>query len=163
MKTLHDYVAERCDEFGDCLLWKLGCIKGHPSGRWQGKSVLIRRVLWEQQHGPVPAGKVLRCTCGHAACLNIEHCQPMTYRAIAKIDGAAGKMSGPVRSAKIAAKKRASKQAKITQEDAQAIRASNETLQTWADRLGINIATASKIRNGKIRRDFSNPWMGLGA
>ena len=47
MKTLHDYVAERCDEFGDCLLWKLELHQRPPVWTVAGQSVLIRRVLWE--------------------------------------------------------------------------------------------------------------------
>lgn len=64
--------------------------------------------------------------------------------------------------AKIAAAKRASPQAKITQEDARAIRESVEPLRVMSERYGIHIGTASKIRRGLCRRDFYSPWTGLG-
>lgn len=63
--------------------------------------------------------------------------------------------------ARIAAAKRASPQAKITQDDALAIRASTEILRIVAERYKISIGTASKIRRGLMRRDFDSPWAGL--
>jgi hypothetical protein len=63
--------------------------------------------------------------------------------------------------ARIAAAKRASKQAKITQADAQAIRASSEPLKQVAARYGIAWGYASRIRRGEVRRDFDSPWSQL--
>ena len=63
--------------------------------------------------------------------------------------------------ARIAAAKRASPQAKITQADAAAIRASTEVLRILAERYGICIGTVSKIRRGICRKDFTSPWAGL--
>lgn len=63
--------------------------------------------------------------------------------------------------ARIAAAKRASKQAKITQADAQAIRASTEPLKAMSERYGISFQTASKIRRGEVRKDFDSPWSAL--
>lgn len=63
--------------------------------------------------------------------------------------------------ARIAAAKRASPQAKITDADAQAIRESTELLRVLSARHGIAMGTASKIRRGMMRRDFTSPWAGL--
>lgn len=162
--ALQAYVAARVVEDGDCLRWTGFCFNGHPAGCVGGHKVLIRRALYAAQVGPIPAGKVLACTCDVPLCVVVEHCEPTTYRRIALRCGAQGLMSGLVRSARIAEVKRASSQAKITQADAQAIRASDEPLRVLGDRYGINPATAGRIRNGQARRDFAgNPWIGLGA
>lgn len=153
------HYAARIREDGDCLRWLGSCCNGHPAVRIDGKTVLVRRVL--MQPGP---GKIARCTCGTDDCINPEHLTVTTYRAVAKQLGALGVMSGPVRSARIAAVKRAGKQARITQETARAIRDSDETGRVLAARYGIAEATVSKIRLGQVRREFAgNPWRGLGA
>jgi hypothetical protein len=74
-----------------------------------------------------------------------------------------GIMSGPVRSGRIAATKRIGPQAKITQDDARAIRASDDSGKTLSLRYGISESTVSKIRRNKMRREFEgNVWAGLG-
>lgn len=162
--TLDDYIAARTVEDGDCLRWTGTTYNGHPGGTLDGKKFLIRRALWLRDRGEIPKGKVLRCTCDLDLCVNLNHCTPMTMRAITKIEGAAGKMSGPIRSAKIAAAKRAGRQAKVTQEQVREIRASDEPGTVLAARHGVSEATISKYRLGHCRREFAgNVWQGLGA
>ena len=157
-------LAMHSHEDGDCIVWTGGCCNGHPAIRIDGKTTLVRRALWVQAKGPIPAGKVLRCTCGTPKCINLDHCEPMTHKAIAQIEGAAGKMSGAIRSAKIAAAKRAGKQAKLTQEQVREIRAADEPGTVLAARYGVAEATISKYRLNRCRREFGgNPWQGLGA
>ena len=162
MSKLNEYVDARSTEDGDCLRWTGTVYNGHPGGTIDGKKVLIRRELYEAKHGPIPKGRVIRCTCTTPLCVEEEHFQLSTYKAIAKACGALGLMSGPVRSARIAATKRASTQAKITQEAARAIRSSDETGAVLAKRHNLSEATISKIRNHQVRREFAgNPWAGL--
>lgn len=159
-----EQLALHSHEDGDCIVWTGGCCNGHPAIRIDGKTTLVRRALWVQANGFIPPGRVLRCTCGTSKCINLDHCEAMTYKAIAKIEGAAGKMSDPVRSAKIAAAKRAGSQAKITQEQAREIRTSDEPLAALGARYGISESTASRIKRNTVRREFGgNPWQGLGA
>jgi len=63
--------------------------------------------------------------------------------------------------ARIASAKRSSSQAKLTQENAQAIRNGTEPLRVVADRYAISIGHASMIRRGLRRRDFDSPFAGL--
>lgn len=147
-------------EDGDCLRWTGACINGHPAMN----KALVRRVLWEKKHGPIPAGKILRCTCELKRCINLDHCEVSTYRKVAKECGAQGLMSGPTRSAKIAAAKRSGRQAKVSQDDVRVIRDSTEPGTVLAERYGVSEATISKYRLGHCRREFTaNPWQGLGA
>lgn len=163
--TLLDYVAARIIEDGDCWRWTAGTVNGHPSATINGRrGALVRRELFASIHGPIPRGRIVRCICELPLCVNPAHAMLTTYKAVAKECGALGLMSGPVRSARIAAVKRASTQAKISQEDARAIRASDEPGCVLAARYRVAEATISKIRRGRVRREFAgNPWQGLAA
>jgi hypothetical protein len=165
------YIKARIVEDGDCLRWTGGCAgkAKHPalpkSLQQPGKSSLVRRVLWEGKHGPIPTGKILRCTCGMQRCIDIAHCELSTFKKVALECGAMGLMSGPVRSAKIAATHRARHPlTRTTQEQVREIRASDEPGTVLAARYGVSEATISKYRLGHFRREFSgNVWAGLAA
>lgn len=167
-EELATYIRARTVEDAGCLRWTGSTVAGgrHPTMRLPGgKQVLIRRLIVEARLGhPIPRGKIVRCTCETPLCVADDCLVLTTYRAVALECGASGLMSGPVRSARIAATKRAGKQAKIRQEDARAIRDSNDTGVEIARRYGISQGTVSKIRKGHVRREFvGNPWQGLAA
>lgn len=163
--NLIDLINRNTVEDGDCLRWTAGCCNGHPAMRWgDKKTAMVRRVQWEEKHEPIPPGKIIRQTCETPKCVNDEHSALTTTKALTKDLGARGVMSGLIRSAKIAAVKRAGKQARINQEDARVIRGSEERLSVLAARYGISESTASRIKLGTMRREFSgNVWQGLGA
>jgi hypothetical protein len=162
------YFAARVVECGDCLRW-IGSITrggiGHPTMRLAGgKQVLVRRQVWEQANGPIPPGKIIRCRCETPLCVALEHLRLTTYRELALQLGALGVMSGPVRSARIAAVKRAGKQAKMSQDEARAIRASDESSPILSRRYGVSVSHICRIKRGDVRREFAgNVWAGLGA
>jgi len=60
---------------GDCLR----CTSHRPNskGRVQvnrkGKLFLVYRLLWEEQNGPIPAGKVLMHSCDNVWCHELSH------------------------------------------------------------------------------------------
>ena len=160
--NLLDYVRARCVEDGDCLRWTGTLYNGHPGGTLDGRKILIRRALYEHANGPIPAGQIIRCHCGTPLCIQREHWRLTTYRSVATECGALGLMSGPVRSARIAATKRAGPQARITQDEARAIRVSVEPGTVLAARHGIAESTVSRIRRSEVRREYvGNPWAGL--
>lgn len=159
INQLPEVLARRVVECGDCLRWTGWCTMGHPSLKIDGKARLVRRWLYERLHGPIPAGRVIRCTCETPRC--IAHLRASTYREIALECGAKGLMSGHARSARIAAVKRAGRQARITQADAVAIRCSDESSTVLARRYGISVSSVCRIRRGEFRRDFSSPFAGL--
>ena len=57
-----------------CWVWQAAVTtRGHPIA-WDGtRHVLVRRVLWEQEHGPLPGGYHLRRRCGDVRCVNPSH------------------------------------------------------------------------------------------
>lgn len=157
-------------EDGDCLRWTAGVVGKckHPYVAIYSpkrKCLLVRRAVWEQAHGPIPPGKIIRCTCGTPGCILLEHLELTTFQKLAKQLGALGVMSGPVRSAKIAASHRARHPlTKVSQEDVRTIRASDEPGTVLAARYGVSEATISKYRLGHCRREYGgNVWQGLGA
>jgi hypothetical protein len=147
-------------EDGDCLLWTAG-VNGnkHPMWRVNGKSQAVRRVLWEEAKGPIPDGRVLRLTCGMYRCLNLDHCKPVSRKTVATECGRLGLMSGAVRSARIAASKRAHPKAKLTADIVSAIRASDETQSVLGQRYGICQKTVCNIKRGLLWRDYSSPFV----
>lgn len=168
--TLDAYIAARTVEDGDCLRWTGGCAgkAAHPAIAIYSpkrKTVLVRRAVWEQAHGPIPAGKIIRCNCSTPRCIALDHLELTTFGKLAKELGALGIMSGPVRSAKIAASHRERHPlTKLTQEQVREIRASDEPGTVLAERYGVCEGSISKYRLGRCRREFSgNVWQGLAA
>lgn len=71
-------------------------------------------------------------------------------------------MSDQVRSAKIAATKRA-QMAKLTIEQVREIRQRTTTIVQAAEKYGVHPSKISLIRRHQIWREHSTPWAGLGA
>jgi hypothetical protein len=162
---------DRITEDGDCLRWTGGVVgkRAHPYvSVWspKRKCLLVRRLVWEEARGPIPAGKIVHCTCNTPQCVSLEHLEITTFAKLAKQLGALGVMSGPVRSAKIAAAHRARHPlTKCTQEQVREIRTSDAPGNVLAARYGVSEATISKYRLNHCRREFgaANPFQGLGA
>jgi hypothetical protein len=45
------------------LLWKGGLANGHPAVKHQGRTVYLKRILWEATHGPIPGDLVVVSAC----------------------------------------------------------------------------------------------------
>lgn len=161
MTTL-ERLSKFYEEDGSCLIWKGGCCNGHPATRHNGKTVLVRRLLWQELHGEIPAGHIVRMTCECKKCIEPTHMKCTTYQRLGKELGAKGIMSGPVRSAAIQRTKRKT-QGKLTIEAVRAIRASDETTVALAVRYGVAQAHISKVRKHKCQIDYQSPFTGLGA
>ena len=162
MTALSAYIAARTVDDGGCLRWIGAAGNGHPSMRVDGRQVLTRRVIVELDSGPIARGKIVRCTCETPLCVAREHLIVTTYRAVATECGRRGLMSGPVRGARIAASKRCSEKAKLTAEAVREIRASTSTGVALARRYKVSESTVSRIRLGRMWREFvGNPWAGL--
>ena len=130
--------------------------------RKDGKTMLVRRAIWQDLHGEIEAGKIVRMTCETLKCIHPKHMTLTTYKRLGKEMGAQGKMSDPVRSAKIAATKRA-KYGKLTAEAVSDIRSSPETGRAMAVKYGVDEKHISRIRLNHCWKQFSSPWTGLGA
>jgi hypothetical protein len=159
MRLFTQLIDRTIDDAG-CAVWKQSCCNNHPAFRKDGKTMLVRREIWKDINGEIPAGKIIRMTCETDKCVTPEHMEVTTYQRLAKQLGKIGAMSGPLRSAKIAATKRA-KYAKLTHDAVIEIRSSNETGKALAEKFQVAQAHISKIQLGKCWKQFSSPWAGL--
>jgi hypothetical protein len=55
------------------LLWRGACANGYPAIKQGTRTVYLNRHLFEELHGPVPAGAVVTSSCGVRACIEPEH------------------------------------------------------------------------------------------
>lgn len=156
------YIAARVKEDGDCLVWT-GAVKSgssYPIGSVCGERILVRRVLWEREHGPLPEGRVVAHVCSTRCC--VKHVEAMTQAKLGVIAAKVGRNGGVLRSARIAAAKQAGPSAKLTPEIVAEIRASKEMRKTLAERYGVTPSLVSKVALGKAWREYTtNPWLGL--
>ena len=159
-KTTDKLLANTIDD-GGCLVWQSGAVKGHPQASVRGKCLMVRRVLWEALKGPLADGELVRCTCNTPKCINLDHCEKTTRRKLGQELGAAGRMGGFARSAANAKAKRASAQAKLTDEAVRRIREGSEAASELSEALGVSAGHVNKVRRGEARQDFTNPFAGL--
>jgi len=59
---------------------------GYARAGREGKTRLLHRVAWEQQHGPTPKGQRVFQYCGNRRCVNPEHLRLMTPTEIRQED-----------------------------------------------------------------------------
>ncbi|MBC7620608.1 MAG: hypothetical protein H7293_16760 [Candidatus Saccharibacteria bacterium] len=161
--NLLETIARKTTDDAGCMVWSGACCNGHPAMKMpDGKTSLIRRLLWSELHGEIPAGHIVRMTCTTPRCVSDEHLELTTYKKLGKELGALGVMSGPVRSAAIARAKRKT-HAKLSDEAVRDIRSSVEFGYILAERHGVSAGHVSKIQKHKAWREFSSPFAGLGA
>lgn len=79
---LYESLVNRCVRHGSCLIWTGWKTKGgvaqmnlKRNGKW--RQHYVRRVLWEEVHGPIPPGGAISPTCRNQACVNPE-CMALT-------------------------------------------------------------------------------------
>lgn len=144
------------------MVWTGACCNKCPAIRIDKKTVLVRRVLWEEANGKIPSGHIAHMSCETPGCVEPEHIRIMKHSTLSKKLGAAGVLSGKARSAKIAATKRG-KSEKITSEIALEIRNSIEPARVAAIRYGVSQSHVRKIRRNQAWADFKSPFAGLGA
>lgn len=158
-----EWIAARCEEDGDCLLWKLQVSDSkrpiykplQPDGR--KPSIQVARKVWERKHGPIPPGMLITVSCGNPRCL--EHLEMITTaernsRQWRAQDNRARKTRAVTATGR--------KRAKLDMEKARYIRASDATIKEVAQELGVSFQLVSRVRRGVAWKD-ANPFGGLGA
>lgn len=156
-----DWLYARCSEIDGCLVWKRSASHGSDPqatlGGRAGGTILVRRALWELvNERPFPRNRVARCSCGTDLCVHPDH-----VIAVKKADLQRGKPLPLSHRAQIAKTKRA--QSKLTQANVAYIRRTEGPLEDVANEFGIDPSYVGMIRLGKVRIDYANPFVGLGA
>ncbi len=58
----------------DCIIWTKGATgSGYPAMKRDGRTVYVKRDLWESHRGPIPEGMTVRSRCGNRLCVNVAH------------------------------------------------------------------------------------------
>jgi hypothetical protein len=131
------YVERDCGYRSPCWVWTYG---HDPNGYGMKRVGRTNRrahvVLWEREHGPVPAGRQLDHLCRNRTCVNPDHLEPVTH----------------------AENCRRGAQAILSKDDVRVIRARidrGEGNQIIASDFGVTHYCISDIRRGKSWRGIS--------
>lgn len=160
MTALTERIRLKCVECGDCLLWH-GAVNrgGFPfisSGR---KAVSVRRAVYEEKHGPIPAGLVVAPVCGHKACVSDGCLEAMTRKESARRAAARGAFITPASIRARTVTRRS--QSKYRDVIARVKNAKHGTLKAVAEEVGMSYAFAKLVRQGKKWAELNNPFAGL--
>jgi hypothetical protein len=55
------------------MLWTGGLANGYPAVKHEGKTVYLKRLVWEEHFGSIPKGSVVTSTCGRRTCIEPSH------------------------------------------------------------------------------------------
>lgn len=155
--TILERILPRTIEVGDCMEWQGHFCQGkHPQiNLGGGRVVTVRRALWEEANGPVPAGLWVGLSCGNWRCVCPAHLVARTRSKALR-----GRSRTPQEIISVATARRA--QSRLTMEDARAMRASDEPVKALAARYRISWGYVWRIRRGEAWADTASPWQGLG-
>lgn len=150
-------LLKHAEPTGECLEWTGHAAGGqHPQvklGGRAGRVYNVRRVLWVLTRGFVPANRQVGVKCDCELCVHPD-CLVLRTRAAAM----KGVKKSLLSARRMAATKRA--KSKLTEEMVSEIR-SSEKPAIWFDRnWRLGNGTASNIRRGRSRRDFSADMLG---
>lgn len=152
-----DELNARVIEDDGCLLWTGATSDGKRPAIWiDGKLRSARRVIYELIKGPIPEGKRVGVRCKKDLCVCPECLVARTVSQSLR-----GLKRDEAFKRKISATKRA--KSVITPELVQLIRCSPLNNVHLGRELGMVHQTIAKIRNGKIWKDHTSPFSGLGA
>jgi hypothetical protein len=144
-------IRERLDRFSQ-LNEETGCIEftgttpgpGYGMMKVDGRPKGAHRVAWELANGPVPPGKQILHRCDNPPCVNPNHLFVGTHADNMRDKVSKGRQRG-------AARGEANHNAKISDVDVDAIRASSVLQKDVAAEYGISQSMVSRIRCGNRR------------
>jgi hypothetical protein len=128
------YMIEDCGYVTPCWVWQRKCGRDGYGEAWCGErkqSMKAHRLYYEQHVGPIPAGMHVDHKCQNVACVNPNHLEPST-----PLDNI-----------------RRSRHAKLTMEDARAIRLSPKTGVELAAEYGVDKSVISAIRRHRTWKE----------
>lgn len=127
------YLTRTVETECGCRIW-LGYKTKDGYGRVcrDGEVQFLHRVMWEDRHGPIPPGMVVRHSCDTPSCINVDHLEIGTHA-----DNANDKVV------------RGRSRHKIKVGDVPIIAAAKGTYREIADRFGISAASVCLIKKSK--------------
>ena len=154
MHTLESIHA-RCEEVGECWVW-MGKMTAqrHPSASHNGKSMLVRRRVFELVHGTLPDTRRfgIVTTCGNHRCVNPEHLRNASRASMVRLAYKNGRRN-PLREYTARSRARVgSTGSKLTPEIAAAIRTDTRPTKELAAEFACSESLIRKVRTGLIWR-----------
>lgn len=151
-------IAPYIEEVGECEVW-MGSTQwkcATPVLRWGKGCVNVRRLLAIAEGRDVTG---LMCTtrCGNVKCVRPSHILIVTRRELQRRVARATSYEARLPALSVAARRRA----KLTIEQARAIREAEGKQREIAQAFGVSQHTVSMIKRGLMWRDWSNPWAQL--
>lgn len=125
----------------DCILVKADPYRdGYGTVHRKGRTQSAHRRAYEDEHGPIPDGMVVRHKCDVRNCVNLDHLELGT---------AADNQQDSIRRGRMAGMK-------LTQTDVEEIRSSTDTQRVLAKRYGVSQPRISKIKTGEAYRTIGH-------
>lgn len=73
-------IVSRIRRTGCCWQWVGGTNSNHyGTVSFRGRVVMVHRLVYEDTHGPIPAGLTLDHLCHNTDCVNPDHLEPVTH------------------------------------------------------------------------------------
>lgn len=154
---LVEYFGRSMRREGQHLVWGTNWDRWHRAVlRIDGGRYDVRRELYRIRTGRALGVKdSVRSRCEHEACMAAA-CQVLH-----KAKGSKGPRHSAATKAKLAAAKRA--RSKYDPELVARVKASTKSYKQIALETGMNLSTVGAIKAGRLWKDYSSPWAGLGA
>jgi hypothetical protein len=161
MQTL-ERLKSRCIEEGECWLWQgANDGNGRPVVVHMGARIPARRLARQLADDRIiPDTRQVTCTCGNLDCISPACSIVATPATTHKMASARGSYRNAARDRRMAVAKRAN--SPITEDVVQKIREA-ESGRAAADSTGVSYSHAKAIRAGRARKEYANPFSGLGA
>lgn len=156
-----DTIYGRCDEVGDCWIWRGACSHKAPAINIGGMSTSVRRFIAGTLQGKSIKGRYVTVCCGEPLCVAPDHLRVVTR---SQLNTMAARRTGYgqnlARAAKLAQARR--RRARLSPELVQMIRESDLSDAQLAKQLGVAKSTINDARRGDTWRDYhNNPWTQL--
>lgn len=155
-----DIIQARCDEVGDCWIWKGAYSHKAPAINIGGRSTNVRRFITGTLQGKSIKGRYVTVCCGDLKCVAPDHLRVVNRSQLNKqIADITGYAHSVTRSVRLAEARR--RQARLSPEQVELIRQSSLSNAVLARQLGVAKSTVNDARRGDTWRDYTNPFSQL--
>lgn len=136
------HVLSRCVRSpSGCLLWQGSINNGYGHTQVKGRMKKVHRVVWEENHGPIPEGLLVCHTCDVRNCEDINHLFLGTDKD--NVQDMMMKNRDAMRGTK-------NPHAKMTDEMVREIRNAEGTHRYLAAKYNVNVAQITRVKNKQI-------------
>lgn len=154
-----DRILAKCVEEGDCLIWT-GATDGRstPVMHVGGRNTQVRRVMLEDRlKRPIRKGYVAARACHNRMCVAcVKEAQNRSIVAAQR-----GAFNSIAKDLSISLAKR--KLSRYSDDKVRAVRDAEGSYASIAEKFGMSRAYVGDLKNNRRRKDYGNPFAGLGA